>query len=250
MKGEKKQPCSNAAAHNRRRVLMLKDRGNRKSVAIFDLDGTLQKTLPSITIASNLTLDYFGLPNLSRDTVVRFIGKGARVLADSIMRHSGVDDPETLEEAFRVYTRIFDEHCTDELESYDGVPEMLERLLAIGVQVAVVTNKNMSMAPRVLATSFPLDLFSEIRGFSRDFPLKPDATQTMDVMKKLGASPEWSFFVGDSDIDVLTGRNAGMRTIAVKWGYQPLEQLKAVNPDYLAESPEDLTSYIERVLSQ
>ena len=166
------------------------------------------------------------------------------------MRHSGIDDPDTLEEAFRIYTRIFDEHCTDELEPYDGIPEMLENLRAMGVDVAVVTNKNMSMAPRVLATSFSLDLFSEIRGFSPDFPLKPDATQTIDVLKKLRAAPERSFFVGDSDIDVLTGRNAGMHTIAVKWGYQPLEQLQAVNPDYLADNPEDLTAYIERVLSR
>jgi phosphoglycolate phosphatase len=127
---------------------------------------------------------------------------------------------------------------------------MFDRLLGMGVDVAVVTNKNMSMAPRVLATSFSLDLFSEIRGYSPDFPLKPDASQTIDVLEKLGASPEWSFFIGDSDIDVMTGRNAGMRTVAVKWGYQPIEKLEAVSPDYLAESPEDLTTYIERVLSQ
>jgi phosphoglycolate phosphatase len=95
-----------------------------------------------------------------------------------------------------------------------------------------------------------LDLFSEIRGFSPDFPLKPDASQTIDVLEKLGASPERSFFIGDSDIDVMTGRNAGMRTVAVKWGYQPIEKLEAVSPDYLAESPEDLTAYIERILSQ
>jgi len=220
------------------------------SVAIFDLDGTLQKTLPSITISANMTLDHFGLPGLSQETVVGFIGKGARVLAESVMRHSGIDDPDTIEEAFRIYTRIFDEHCTDELEPYDGVPEMFDRLLGMGVDVAVVTNKNMSMAPRVLATSFSLDLFSEIRGYSPDFPLKPDASQTIDVLEKLGASPEWSFFIGDSDIDVMTGRNAGMRTVAVKWGYQPIEKLEAVSPDYLAESPEDLTAYIERILSQ
>jgi phosphoglycolate phosphatase len=229
---------------------MQKNRQERKSVAIFDLDGTLQKTLPSITISANMTLDHFGLPSLSQEIVVGFIGKGARVLAESVMRHSGIDDPDTIEEAFRIYTRIFDEHCTDELEPYDGVPEMFERLLGMGVDVAVVTNKNMSMAPRVLATSFSLDLFSEIRGYSPDFPLKPDASQTIDVLEKLGASPEWSFFIGDSDIDVMTGKNAGMRTVAVKWGYQPIEKLEAVSPDYLAESPEDLTTYIERVLSQ
>jgi phosphoglycolate phosphatase len=229
---------------------MQKNRQERKSVAIFDLDGTLQKTLPSITISANMMLDHFGLPSLSQEIVVGFIGKGARVLAESVMRHSGIDDPDTIEKAFRIYTRIFDEHCTDELEPYDGVPEMFERLLGMGVDVAVVTNKNMSMAPRVLATSFSLDLFSEIRGYSPDFPLKPDASQTIDVLEKLGASPEWSFFIGDSDIDVMTGKNAGMRTVAVKWGYQPIEKLEAVSPDYLAESPEDLTTYIERVLSQ
>lgn len=222
----------------------------KKSVVIFDLDGTLQKTLPSITISSNMMLDRFGLPNLTQDTVVRFIGKGSRVLAESVMRYSGINDPGTIEEAFRIYTEIFDEHCTDELEPYEGIPEMFERLLAMGVELAVVTNKNMSMAPRVLATSFPLELFSEIRGFSPDFPLKPDPTQTIDVLEKLGASPDSSFFVGDSDIDVLTGRNAGMRTIAVKWGYQPIEQLRAVRPDYFAESPEDLTAYVGRVLSR
>ena len=114
----------------------------------------MQKTLPSITISANMTLDHFGLPSLSQEIVVGFIGKGARVLAESVMRHSGIDDPDTIEEAFRIYTRIFDEHCTDELEPYDGVPEMFDRLLGMGVDVAVVTNKNMSMAPRVLATSF------------------------------------------------------------------------------------------------
>ena len=102
------------------------------------------------------------------------------------MRHSGIDDPDTLEEAFRIYTRIFDEHCTDELEPYDGIPEMLENLRAMGVDVAVVTNKNMSMAPRVLATSFCLFFGDSRIAISR---LNPTRHKQL-MFKKLRAAPE------------------------------------------------------------
>lgn len=227
---------------------MMDNKKSIKGVAIFDLDGTLQKTLPSITIASNLTLAHFDLPGVTEELVESFIGKGARVLVERLMRHAGVESPDCHEEAYQLYLKLFNEHCTDGVEPFEGVPQMLDDLQSMGLELAVVTNKNDKMTPLVLGKSFSLDTFSEIRGDNTQFPLKPNAAQTLEVLNLLGASLDYSFFIGDSDIDVLTGKNAKIRTIAVTWGYQPIERLIAVDPDYMADTPGEVVAYIQSVL--
>ncbi len=215
-----------------------------KQVVIFDLDGTLLQTLPSITVSSNAMLKYFGLPSVDMDLVARFIGNGSRILVERLMRHAGREEPLIVEEALKVYLDVFEIHCTDGVEPFDGVPEMLRDLRSMGADLAVVTNKNASMTARVLSAAFAPDLFSDIRGYTPSFPLKPDPSLTIDVLQNLQALPGCSFFVGDSDIDVFTGKNAGTRTIAVTWGYQPIERLRDANPDYIADKPEEVVGFI------
>lgn len=217
-----------------------------KKAAIFDLDGTLLQTLPSLTEAVRRTLLHYGLPPFSEERVRSFIGKGGRVLVELMMKASGIEDPETIDDVYKFYLQELDETCTYKVEPYPGVPEMLQSLHDADILLAVLSNKGDRVVPHVISTVLPDVPFAVTLGGRDDLPLKPDPTTALKILEKIGASPENSFFVGDSSIDVRTGRFAGMRTIAVSWGYAHDGEIESENPDYIAHNPKDIADIILR----
>lgn len=219
-------------------------RNNR--AAIFDLDGTLLDTLPSILDSCNETMDHFDLPHFDRDEMVAFLGMGARVLVERMMAAAGVVDQDTLEEAYRIYLDLMPKQRARRAEPFPGIVEMLDQVAAMGIKLGVLTNKSDQLAAPIISDSFSPGLFKAVRGARRFVPLKPDPRSTLAMLRSLGADPGNSFFIGDSDVDVLTGRAAGMRTIAVTWGYRPTSELEALSPDCLASRPAEIVDCIRR----
>jgi phosphoglycolate phosphatase len=217
-----------------------------KKAVIFDLDGTLLRTLPSLTEAVRRTLLHYGLPPLSEERVRSFIGKGGRVLVELVMEASGIDDPKTIDEVYTFYLRQLDETCTYKVEPFPGVPEMLQSLNEARIPLAVLSNKGDRVVPHVISTALPDVPFAITLGGRDDLPLKPDPTTALKILRKLGASPEQSFFVGDSSVDIRTGRFAGMRTIAVSWGYAHDGEIESEEPDYIAHKAKDIADIILR----
>lgn len=223
---------------------------NDQIAAIFDLDGTLLDTLPSLIAAANETMRLMGLPGFGDETVVTFVGMGWRVFVDRMMDAAGIADPKTIKLAQEIYLETFTRMSSYHVTPFPGIYDLLVSLKEAGMKIAVVTNKSDKLTSGVMRDAFPqgYELFDILRGAKRFVPLKPDPTATFDVLKQLNASPEKSFFIGDSDIDILTGKACGMHTVGVRWGYRDASELAALNPDLLANTPEEVGHFILKTI--
>ena len=198
---------------------------------VFDLDGTLTDTLESLTFSVNKTLKEIGLGQISAEQCRSFVGNGAAVLVEKSIRAAGDPGAEKLEEAKRTYAGIFGEFCTYKVKPYDGIPELLESLKAEGIRMAVVSNKPHEQTKDVVRTFFAEGTFDEVQGQSDKYPRKPDPSAVYAVLERMGVSPEEAVYVGDSEVDMKTGKAAGMLTVGVTWGFRSEEVLLETGAD-------------------
>lgn len=194
-------------------------------VCVFDLDGTLTDTLDSLVYSVNETLKEMSLSVISREECRAFVGNGARVLVEKAIGAAGGDADTRIEEGMRLYGRIFNENCTYHVVPYDGIVELLQKLKEQGVSVAVLSNKPHQQTIRVVEEIFGKNIFTRIQGQQEGIPRKPNPEAALGIIEKLGAAPEESVYIGDSEVDVATGNAAGMKTIGVTWGFRSKEQL-------------------------
>ena len=129
--------------------------------------------------------------------------------------------------------------------AYEGVPELLGRLKAAGVQMAVYSNKADSFSREIVEHYLP-GFFQLVRGKVDGVPVKPDPAGVHGIMKELGARPEDTLFVGDSATDIQTGHNAGLKACGVTWGFRSRESLVEAGADFLADTVEELSSLLRR----
>ena len=199
---------------------------------MFDLDGTLVETAPEIFDATNDTLRYFDLPEVTQQQVNDWIGHGTRELLIQALAFSGkvpdttVRASDSLALSVSCFDKYYQQRCGTRSQLYPQVRETLTALRQQGVKLAVVTNKEGRYTSTVLnAHSLAPLLDVVVSGDS--FPAKkPDPTGIQSCLCQFGVSPERALFVGDSSIDVATARNAGVRVWALPYGYnmgQPIE---------------------------
>ena len=209
---------------------------------IFDLDGTLADTLGSITHYVNRTTAMLGLSSLSEKRVKSFVGNGAKLLIERVLEHLG--HPELFDEAFALYNQLYNAHPYHALKEYDGITPMLETLKQKGIRTAVLSNK-----PHSATRPICRYLFGELVDFSQgqlpDIPIKPDPQGLNLVCEKLGVSPEDCVYVGDSEVDMLTGKNAGAFTVGVSWGFRDKTELKQNGADAIIDTPSALLSFLK-----
>ena len=211
---------------------------------IFDLDGTIGNTLDSMVYSVNLTLKEMGLSEISRSQCQEFVGNGARVLMEKALEAAGDPGASRIEEGMQVYGRIFDENCTYHVTPCEGVPEMLHNLKEQGILLAVLSNKPHRQAVKAVHAIYGEGLFDWVQGQKDEIPRKPDPAGVFYVAKKLGADPKKCLYVGDSEVDVATGKNAGMKTIAVTWGFRTREELITAGAQYMIDKAEELPKYL------
>ncbi len=205
---------------------------------IFDLDGTLLNTLDTITYYVNLTLKRRGLAPLSVSECRSFIGDGARNLISRSLRSRGIDDREETEKALREYIDAYDGDNMYLTRPYDGVPELLTRLKAEGVKLAVLSNKQNSTVIDVIKTVFP-DTFDIVRGGVDGVPLKPMPDGGIILLSELGIDSSEAAFIGDTGVDVRMGKNLGVSlTAAVSWGYR--DRCELCGADVIVDDAEAL----------
>ena len=212
---------------------------------IFDLDGTLTDTLESLTFSVNETLRTFSLPGITHEQCRSFVGSGAKVLMERALRAVGDESLSRLEEAMKVYGRIFQEYCTYDVTPYDGIENMLQVLQNRGMKLAVLSNKPHKQAVDVVTSVFGENLFSLVQGQMEAVPKKPDPTAVYAIVDELGVPKEECLYVGDSDIDMQTGQAAGMDTVGVTWGFRSKEVLRENGATYLIDQPGELIAIVE-----
>ena len=201
---------------------------------IFDLDGTLLNTLGDLTAAVNHALTAHGFPTHTEASVRTFIGDGVKQLIERACPPGS--DEATRASVLAAYLPYYAAHNADKTVPYPGVMELLHDLKAVGYQLGVVSNKH---APGVqsLCARFFGDYLDLAVGNDGSRPLKPAPDCLLYAMEKLGVSPENTWFVGDSVMDVQTARAAGVRCAAVTWGFHDRDRLEAECPALLADTP-------------
>ena len=186
------------------------------AVVAFDMDGTLIDSAGDIGAAVNRMRVSFGIDPLPRESVVRMVGNGARVLVARAL----ADTPGTdLDEAFRRYRHEYDTHLIDETRLYPGVPEGLEELEAAGFRLAVFTNKPYKSTLFILKGLGIDRFFPVVVGADSGFPLKPAPEALYHILEAAGTDAACSWMVGDNWTDIDSGRAAGFRTAYCTWGY-------------------------------
>lgn len=203
---------------------------------IFDLDGTLLDTLPTIKYHLNVTLVKYGLRPVGDCETKRYIGDGAYKLIYRAFSEQGICDEEAIAEALTYYKAHYDAAPLDLTSVYDGICELLRGLKEKGIKVLVLSNKP-DLAARMVVGHFFGDAFALVRGGLDGVPLKPDPTSALDMLKQLGANPSECAFVGDTAVDIQTGKNMGAAlTVGVLWGFREREELVAAGADTVTAS--------------
>ena len=204
---------------------------------VFDLDGTLVDSTRDLATATNAALQRVapGQPALPVETVLGFVGNGARVLIEKTLQHAGVDRPA--DDVLPVFLECYDRCLLDTTRPYPGIPEALGALA--GCPLAVLTNKPGPLARRLLEGLGLAPRFARIWG-PGDVPArKPDGAGLVRLVEELGATPSTTWMIGDSPVDAQTARAAGVRIAGVTWGLAP-EDLRREKPDRLVDDARGL----------
>lgn len=210
-----------------------------KPTLLFDLDGTLLDSLADITRCGNEALALSGLPLRAQEDYRGYIGNGARLLVRRMLAPE--DRPAWEERVYADYMRIYEDLCAKGCRPFPGVLEMLRTLREAGFLAAVISNKPDSQTRRVWESTFG-DTLDLAQGQLEGIPTKPDPAGPREVLRRLGGS--CAAYVGDSEVDMQTGKNCGFYTIGVTWGMKPRELLLESGADALADSVEELTGLL------
>lgn len=202
---------------------------------LFDLDGTLVDSLDDIAAALNHGLRTCGLPLHPRERVRTFIGHGVTHLVAQAV--APMPTPPGLLEATREY---YTAHVCDHGRLYPGISALIDALVAAGHPVAVLTNKPHALAQAVVERLFPPQTFVAVLGDGADWPKKPDPAGARQIAKQLGVDPSHCTLIGDSVVDVQTAKAAGMRSVAVSWGFCDRPALVESCPDVVVDTGEAL----------
>lgn len=208
---------------------------------LFDLDGTLLNTLDDLTDAVNHTLRAFGYPARETPEVRAFVGNGIRKLIERVLPGGGADP--NMEAALAEFKRYYTEHCNVRTHPYEGVVEAMAALDEAGIKLAIVSNKN-DEAVNALAHDYFGSLVSAAIGGRDGVPRKPAPDMPLLALEAIGAIPERTLFVGDSDVDLQTATNSGMDCMLVSWGFRDKEMLAALNPRFLVEDAAEMPAQI------
>ena len=212
---------------------------------LFDLDGTLLNTIDDLADAGNWVCTQHGWPTFSVEQFKHMVGNGIPKLIERFSPASA-RTPDQLAATLAEFTARYDAHKEDKIAPYPGIPELLAALKAAGIQTAVFSNKADPLCGKIIAHYFGADSFSIVRGNLPGVPTKPDPTGVYALMQDLGAEASSTLFVGDSDVDILTGHNAGLPAVGVLWGFRGEAELTAAGADALAAVPADILAYVHR----
>ena len=209
---------------------------------IFDLDGTLLNTLADLAAATNHALAEHKLPQRTTDEVRLFVGNGIHKL---IERAVPADTPAELQEAvFASFNRYYKEHCADSTRPYEGVPQLLQQLRTAGCRTAIVSNKA-DYGVQALAKQYFDGQLDAACGERAGIAKKPAPDMLLAIMQQLKAEPASTIYIGDSDTDLDTARNAGVACIGACWGFRGRAFLEAHGAKLLAENVGDIWELIK-----
>ncbi len=212
---------------------------------IFDLDGTLLDTLGDLAASGNAVLRKRGLPEHSPDAFRHFIGDGMANLVRRIFPENATPaEGAELEAALADYKREYGDRWRDTTRPYEGIPELLDGLVARGLKLGVVSNKAQAFTEKCVDAFCGGWPWAAVIGQRDGIPHKPDPAGALEAAQQFAVAPEACVFVGDSGVDMRTGTRAGMKAIGVLWGFRDAEELRENGASALIEHPADLLAHL------
>ena len=203
---------------------------------IFDLDGTLVNTLDDLSNAMNYALAQLGEPTHSAEVCRTFIGNGVAMFAK---RELNADKQHLHSGLLRLMKQRYHDKCFDYSTLYDGIEDAVKVLRHRGIRLAVATNKGQDVA-RVIVEHFFGTAFENIVGIDGKRPVKPDPAGTLEILNGMELNGKNMLFVGDSDVDIRTAANAGIKSVGVTWGFRTRDDLIGAGADIIIENPSEI----------
>lgn len=210
---------------------------------IFDLDGTLADTMPDLQTAMNGMLTRLGYRTRTRADLLKAINNGAREFVRRSLPRDVQNVDFILQSAIETYEDEYSKCYTEKTAPYADIEALLMDLKGMGVKISVLSNKQDNFVKDIIAKLFDRKLFSCIQG-QANMPTKPNPTSALAIAKSMGVKPSRCLFIGDSDVDIQTAKNAGMRSVGVSWGYREREVLEEAGADFIAKTPGDICNII------
>lgn len=211
---------------------------------IFDLDGTLTDTLDSLVYSVNATLKEMGLSAITDEQCQAFVGNGARRLLEDSLDAAGDMGHTRIKEAMQIYKRIFDVNCTYQVKPYEGIMELLKNLKERNIKTAVLSNKPHSQTVKVVREVIGDAWIDWAQGQQENVARKPDPEAVYAILEKFDVKKEESLYIGDSEVDIKTGHNAGLTTIGVTWGFRSRTELLEAGAINLIDKAEELPEFL------
>lgn len=208
---------------------------------IFDLDGTLLDTLDDLTAAVNYAMTTFGLPIRSRAEVQSFVGNGVRVLM-SLAVPQGPQHPQ-FEDIFKAFTTYYEAHTQVYTRPYDNIINTIQWCREQGYLLGIVSNK-LDGPVKNLADYYFKGLFQVAIGESPRIRRKPAPDALWEALRLLNVQSHDALFIGDSEVDIETARNADVKCLSVTWGFRDLSVLKSHGATAWIDQPEQLKQYL------
>ncbi len=209
---------------------------------IFDLDGTLLNTIGDLHQSTNYALRTFGFPERTLEEVNSFVGNGLAMLIRKAVPQGTSE--EMVQSVLKEMKAHYGEHYHDLTLPYSGIPELLRTCKDAGIPMAIVSNKADPFVKK-LCTLFFEDTIHIALGESSDMPRKPAPHMVYYALEQLGISPEDAYYVGDSEVDVLTAKNAGLPCLTVTWGFRSEELLIEAGATDLIREPMELLKRVK-----
>ncbi|MEM9419997.1 MAG: HAD family hydrolase [Planctomycetota bacterium] len=204
---------------------------------MFDLDGTLADTLRDLAAAGNHAMAAVGRPGYELDQYRTLVGQGVeRLIRDAL----GPEHQELFEQASAAFKAYYAEHRYDFCAPYPGIAELLDALTAKGLKLAVMSNKPDEATVDMIQRVFGRWPFDAVRGHRESYPVKPDPKAALEIAAELGIAPDHWAYVGDTNVDMFTGKRAGFFTVGVAWGFRSVQEMRDAGADAIIEHPSEL----------
>lgn len=206
-------------------------------LAVFDMDGTILDTLEDLKDSTNFALQKCGYPTRTYDEVRRFVGNGIRKLIErAVPEGLSVEEIDRVHEVFTEHYKV---HCADKTKAYDGIKPLIEKLRANGVKTAVVSNKA-DYGVRELCKEYFDGLFDYAVGEKEGIRRKPAPDSVNEALRVLGIDKSEAVYIGDSDVDFETAKNAELPCISVLWGFRDEEFLREKGATLFVHDPAEI----------
>lgn len=211
------------------------------ALLIFDLDGTLLDSIEGLATAMNKVLKKHDYPTHDPEAYKHFVGNGIRMLVERAMPEGKQEEADAL---FQEMMAIYKVDYKIGLKPYDGIDRMLDGVLEQGHTIAMITNKFQFMADVIMPEYFGDYPFTHSIGRGERFPAKPSPESILYVLEQTGISKEEAYMIGDTEVDLMAARQAGIQEVYVSWGFRKPSEVADYGPKVTIDKPEGLLEVV------